>query len=98
MFTLTLFGWMLFRTSSMAWLYRVFFEDARLDLFGPKGMVALYILTMLLIYCISLLALALLDRYAQKIPIAQPLFCALAIVAIVVFCRGSQQDFIYFQF
>ena len=98
MFTLTLIAWMLFRTSSMAWLWRVFFDGARLDILSAGGMVGLYILAMTAIYCIPLMALALLDRYAQKIPLVQPLFYGLAIVVIVVFARSGQQDFIYFQF
>ena len=98
MFSLTLFGWLLFRTSSMEWLYRVFFEGIRLDLFNPRGMVALYILAMVFIYCIPLMALALLDRYFQKIPLAQSVFYGMAFVVIVIFARDSQQDFIYFQF
>jgi D-alanyl-lipoteichoic acid acyltransferase DltB (MBOAT superfamily) len=98
MFTLTLFGWMLFRTSSMAWLYRVFFEGVRFELFHPRGMVALYILAMVLVYCVPLMALGLLDRYFHKIPLAQSVFYGLAFVIIVIFARDNQQDFIYFQF
>jgi len=98
MFSLTLFGWLLFRTPSMGWLYRALFDGARLDLFAPGGVVGLYILVMTTIYCIPLAVLALLDRYAQKIPLAHSVFCALAIVIIVVFSRSGGQDFIYFQF
>jgi alginate O-acetyltransferase complex protein AlgI len=98
MFTLTLIGWMLFRTPSMDWLYRAFFDGARVDLFAPEGEVGLYILVMTAIYCIPLAALAFLDRYAQKIPLSHSVFCALAIVMIVLFSRSSGQDFIYFQF
>ena len=98
MFSLTLFGWMLFRTSSMGWLYRIFFESIRFELFHPRGMVALYIFAMVFIYCIPLMALALLDRYFQKIPLVLPIFYALALVITVIFARDGQQDFIYFQF
>ncbi len=98
MLTLTLTGWMLFRASSMEWLYRAFFEGPRFDLLHPRGVVGVYILMMTAIYCIPLVVLFLLDRYGHKIPLAHSIFCALAILMIIIFSRDNQQDFIYFQF
>jgi len=96
MICLTLFGWMLFRAPTMAWLGRILFDGVRLDLSDVP--VAVYILVMGLLYSLPLLVMGWTDRFWTKWPVLRTAVYTICVLTICVFSREAQYDFIYFQF
>lgn len=96
MFCLIVFGWGIFRSSSLAWLGHVLFDmpflRAQNDL-----IVGLITLAMVIVYSIPLFIKFALDRFPRD-RWFQPAYYALASALIVVFLSSSSPDFIYFQF
>lgn len=98
MFFWTLFGWLLFRASSMNWLIEAVSGQAAWNVNGEALTVSLTVIGLIGLYATPLFALMLLDRVFPKQTWAHALFYGLAVSIIMVFYREGSQDFIYFQF
>lgn len=95
MFSLTVMGWMIFRTTDVFWLQSTFFNfDFTID----KMITATIILSFVALYSIPLILFMFMDKYLDKYKWAHSIIYSLALIAIVIFFRESASDFIYFQF
>jgi D-alanyl-lipoteichoic acid acyltransferase DltB (MBOAT superfamily) len=96
MFLLILFGWTLFRASSMTWLMTALFSDFNLGISSDYTLIStFYIVTWTLLFALPLLVI----RKANKWPVSiQGAIYGIAVLMILLFVRDSAQDFIYFQF
>ncbi|MCP4709019.1 MAG: MBOAT family protein [Planctomycetes bacterium] len=99
MFSLTIFGWLLFRSSSINWL----FNALSLDQFswgfsGNSLTVAVATFALIAFYSLPLFIMMFLDRVTPKLGFLHAIFYGFALTIIIVLFRDSQQDFIYFQF
>ena len=97
MFVLTNVGWMLFRTPSMAWLWRAL-TGGRLGAHGDSLTVTISVLAMVALYSLPLMLLPLLNRLDRRVPATMPAYYALAVCLVIIFMGSGSQDFIYFQF
>lgn len=97
MFSLIVFGWLIFRAPSITWLGKVLFTFPWIST-TQDFTIILVILSMLLAYSLPLMVKFLLDRYAPESSWWQAGFYALLILAILIFTNSSNPDFIYFQF
>jgi D-alanyl-lipoteichoic acid acyltransferase DltB (MBOAT superfamily) len=97
MFVLTVFGWLLFRAPSAAWLWNLF---GHTQLIGDRN----YVLTALLsagiiaFYAVPLFIKMALDRFAKPESWWRALYYAGLIVMIILYTNSSNPDFIYLQF
>jgi alginate O-acetyltransferase complex protein AlgI len=98
MFILTLFGWMIFRAGSMTWLIDVWRHGLSPGFSGDSLVVGSVVLTFAAFYTLPLLVLLFLDRVIPKYKTVHALAYGFALVALFLFFRDQQQDFIYFQF
>lgn len=98
MFVLTIFGWAIFRASSMSWLAGTLTHGPDLGLTGDSLVVGIVVLLSVAFYAMPLFVLLFLDRVIPNRRLAHAFAYGLAIVAITVFFRGTVQDFIYSQF
>lgn len=98
MFMFTLFGWAIFRTSSMTWLLSAFTSQPNFGFSGQPLIAAMVILFSVIFYSLPLFVLMLIDRVTPKSKTIHAVVYGMAIVAITVLFRDSAQDFIYFQF
>ena len=97
MFSLIVFGWMLFRAPSMDWIGMALFKAPWLT--SPRDLViGLVVLCVLVVYSLPLILKLLLDRFTLPGSWWQAAFFALITVAIIVYTNSSNSDFIYFQF
>lgn len=95
MFTLTVFGWLLFRTPDMAWLMRGIATPA----FSREELhVAMRVAVLTLFYISPLFVFMALDRLRPKFGLVHAVAYGFAMMAIVIFHRGASEAFIYFQF
>lgn len=97
MFLLIVFGWLIFRTPSLSWLWNALINTS---LYGtPQELTASFILLVMLAFYASLLiAKSLIDRYAAKYASLQAIYYVCATFMIIVFINSSSPDFIYFRF
>ena len=98
MFTLTIFGWTIFRASSTGWLAYALTFGFDLGLTGDSLAVSLVVLLSVAFYTMPLFVLLFLDRVIPNRRFAHALVYGLAIVVITIFFRETGRDFIYFQF
>lgn len=96
MFLFIVFGWAMFRASSLAWLGNSLFHTPFIRSYN-EWIVGLIAFSMVAAYSLPLLAKLALDRYATDGWLASAYY-ALATVAVIVFLNASSPDFIYIQF
>jgi len=99
MFAFTIFGWLLFRSSSINWLaHALSLDNFSWGLSGNSLTVAVATFALVAFYSLPLFIMMFLDRITPKLGFLHALFYGLALTIIIVLFRDSQQDFIYFQF
>ncbi|MGD8456909.1 MAG: MBOAT family O-acyltransferase [Anaerolineales bacterium] len=97
MFSLIVFGWMIFRAPSLDWLVNVLVSQPVLGS-NETFLVGIVSLSMTLFYAIPLFikfVIDLLPRYSQEL---SGIFYAIATLLIIVYSNSSSPDFIYVQF
>ncbi|MEW6367189.1 MAG: MBOAT family O-acyltransferase [Acidobacteriota bacterium] len=97
MFSFTLFGWMIFRAPSLAWLFRALAHPV-LGATGNALYVSCMVLTTTAVLALPLLILYTLDLRCPRGGAAHTLFYSLAVLAIAVLQESGAQHFVYFQF
>jgi hypothetical protein len=96
MFSLIVFGWMLFAAPSLDWLATA--------LSGPvlgslqQQAVALIALSITVVYATPMIAKWLIDRTSKEHSLVRSLYYAAATATIFVYVNSATPDFIYFQF
>lgn len=97
MFILIVFGWIIFRASSINWLWKTLTSASFAN--GTEEMIAsLVLLVMIAFYSSLLFAKHLLDQYAPQKLLLHSIYYAFAFVLTLIFMNSSTPDFIYFQF
>jgi D-alanyl-lipoteichoic acid acyltransferase DltB (MBOAT superfamily) len=97
MFSLIVFGWLIFRATSLDWLWNAIINTPFYR--TPNELVASFVLlTMIGFYASLLISKLLLDRYFEKYATVHALYYAAATLMTIVFINSSSPDFIYFQF
>jgi D-alanyl-lipoteichoic acid acyltransferase DltB (MBOAT superfamily) len=96
MFTLIVFGWMLFAAPSLEWLGKTFSGPVLGSL--EQQAVALIALSMTIVYAIPLIAKSLIDRASAEESLVRSLYYAGATAMLFIYINSSTPDFIYFQF
>ena len=97
MFLLIVFGWVLFRSHSLAWLINVLVHSPFAK--TPDDLaVSLAYLSMIGFYMLPLILKMALDRYLRRSAWVQAAFYAAAAVVIIVYINSTSPDFIYIQF
>ncbi|WP_372367384.1 MBOAT family protein [Candidatus Uabimicrobium sp. HlEnr_7] len=96
MYLFTLFGWLLFRTHSVVWL----FESLMNPLFvnQEQFISAITILLCMLMYSLPYAFYFLLLRFVKASSLWYPFFLGSALCLIFIFGNENGQDFIYFRF
>jgi len=97
MFHLMVFGWTLFRSSSITWLTNVLFNSSILGT-EAEWIVSIVILTTTIFYSTPLWIKHLIDRYRDKSPVLTGIYLAVALIAVIIFVNTSAPDFLYAQF
>jgi len=98
MFSLTLFGWALFRCPSIAWLTSNIFTGSNYKFDHTVFITSVYILISVLLL-ISPFALLLIEKYfIKKIWFLKGIFYTIYLSLIFLFSAPERVDFIYFQF
>lgn len=97
MFLLIVFGWLIFRAPSIAWLSQVLFVFPWVST-AQDGIIIMVVLSMLVAYSLPLLLKAVLDRYFAESSWWHAVYYAAVTLAIIIFINSSNPDFIYFQF
>ena len=97
MFSFTVFGWILFRTSDLHWLANVF-KNASSGFSGDSLVVSIEIIVFVIYYSIPLFVFMFLDKVVPDKKWIHSTVYALSIIAICIFFRDKGLDFIYFQF
>ncbi len=98
MFTLTMLGWMIFRTDNLAWLAQVFGPERQIGMNGDSWVVGITIMALVGLYSLPLFVLMGLDRLAPHKRWLHNLTYGIFLVLILILGREGGQDFIYFQF
>lgn len=93
----TLGGWMLFRCTSMGWLYDVL-TSGNWGFTGDSLLVSLSVLLLVLAYSLPMQIMLLLDHKFPQKRMAHAIFYGLALLMIVMYAPDTNTDFIYFQF
>lgn len=96
MFILIVFGWIIFRATSMTWLINVLINSSFLPNKNELilGMIAL---TMTIAYSAPLLIKHLIDKHSNESWL-QAAYYVIAIVLTIIYINSTNSDFIYFQF
>jgi D-alanyl-lipoteichoic acid acyltransferase DltB (MBOAT superfamily) len=97
MFFFTLFGWIIFRATSLTWLWQ---NLTTASLLGTSNHIAIALLSLTVIgfYAAPLLLKLLLDRLTPRGHILQSVFYAVATIMTIFYINSATPDFIYFQF
>ena len=97
MFSLIVFGWLIFRAPSIDWLAKALFLFPWVN--SPQDFtVFLFILSMLIAYSLPLVLKLLMDRHLPENSWWFAIYFALITLLIVIYTNSSNPDFIYFQF
>ena len=96
MFMLIVFGWIIFRASSIDWLWNVFVHGAWLG--GRADLVITLITFSLTLFYAAPLALGYFLKGLPKNHLAVSMYYALLTLGIIIFISSTSSDFIYFQF
>jgi len=97
MFSLIVFGWLLFRAPSLSWVGKVLFQFPLIST-TQDFIIILVILSMLIAYSLPLWLKLLLDRSLPESSWGHAIFYAFITLAIIIYTNSSNPDFIYFQF
>ena len=97
MFSLIVFGWLIFRSPSIEWLGKVLFVFPWIRT-TQDFTIFLVIFSMLIAYSLPLVAKHFLDRYLPENSWWFAIFYALITIAVIIYTNSSNPDFIYFQF
>ena len=97
MFSLIVFGWMIFRAPSLDWLVNVLINQPVLGS-NEAFIVGTVSLSMTLFYAIPLFIKFIIDRLPRYSQELSSLFYAVATLLIIVYSNASSPDFIYVQF
>jgi alginate O-acetyltransferase complex protein AlgI len=97
MFSLIVFGWLLFRAPSLTWVGKVLFQFPLVTT-AQDFIIILVVLSMAMAYSLPLLLKLLLDRSLPENSWGHAIFYALITLAIIIYTNSSNPDFIYFQF
>jgi len=96
MFAFIVFGWLIFRASSLGWLVNVILHSVWIN--GRNDLVVVIItLSMTLFYAVPLTLKIFLDRLSSQ-HFAFSIYYALLTLGIIIFVSSASPDFIYFQF
>jgi len=97
MFALILFGWLIFRADSLAWLWNALTNTPFYR--TPQELTASFVLMVMIGFYASLMLVKfLLDRYFEKYVNLHAVYYVCATLTTIVFINSSSPDFIYFQF
>ncbi len=97
MFSLTVFGFLIFRAISLDWLWNVLVNTPFYR--TPQELAASFVLFVMIgFYALLLIAKLLLDLYFEKNTILHVVYYVCATLMIIVFINSISPDFIYFQF
>ena len=96
MFSLIVFGWMIFRAPSLGWLGHALFGSSFIKA-PAEGITALIALSMAFFYALPLWVKGAVDRFSRN-GWLQAAYFALASAAVLVYLGSGSADFIYFQF
>jgi hypothetical protein len=97
MFSLIVFGWMIFRAPSLDWLVSVLINQPVLGS-NESFIVGVVSLSMTLFYAMPLLLKFVIDRLPKYSQELSSLFYAAATLLMIVYSNTSSPDFIYVQF
>lgn len=97
MFSLIVFGWLIFRAVSLDWLWNALIH-APLYRNSNELIASFILLVMIGFYASLLIAKFLLDRYASDYATLQAVTYVIITLMIIIFINSSSPDFIYFQF
>ena len=97
MFSLIVFGWLLFRAPSLTWVGKVLFQFPLITT-TQDFIIILVVLSMLIAYSLPQVFKLLLDRSFPESSWGHAIFYALITLAIIIYTNSSNPDFIYFQF
>ena len=97
MFSLIVFGWIIFRAQSVPWLWGILLHS---PLYHDSGeLVTSLVLTGMIAFYAALLAIKhVLDTYCPKWANLHALYYVVATLLIIIYINSSSPDFIYFQF
>ena len=96
MFSIIVFGWLIFAAPSLGWLMDLFTSP----ILGTREQqaVALIGLSTVAVYSIPMIVKMLMDRHAGEDSVLRSFYYAAATAAILVYVNSTTPDFIYFQF
>jgi D-alanyl-lipoteichoic acid acyltransferase DltB (MBOAT superfamily) len=97
MFSLIVFGWLLFRAPTLGWVGKVLFQFPWLGT-SQDWVIILVVLSMVLAYAAPLVLKLLLDRSIKNDSWWHAAFYAALTITTVLYINSSNPDFIYFQF
>ncbi len=97
MFSLIVFGWLIFRAVSLDWLWNVLIHSPLYR--NTNELIASFVLLVMIgFYALLLIIKSLLDRYASNYTNLYALYYVGITLMTIVFINSSSPDFIYFQF
>jgi D-alanyl-lipoteichoic acid acyltransferase DltB (MBOAT superfamily) len=97
MFSLIVFGWLIFRTVSLEWLWNAVIHSPFYR--NSNELIASFVLLVMIgFYALLLIVKSLLDRYFENYPTLHAVYFVAATLITIVFINSSSPDFIYFQF
>lgn len=97
MFSFIVFGWIIFRSQSMAWLWNALF-------FMPfyqniEEIIASFVLLNMIVFYASLLIIKyVIEKYYPRQISLHGLYYTIAVLFTIIYANSSSPDFIYFQF
>jgi len=97
MFSLIVFGWLIFRADSLSWLWNALTNTPFYR--NPQELTVSFVLMVMIWFYASLLfAKHLLDHYFEKYTSLHAFYYTCATLTSILFINSSSPDFIYFQF
>ena len=97
MFVLIVFGWLIFRAPSLAWLAAAI-TQSQWGASGNQLIALLSVLTMIIIYVLPMLIKLLVESSGKARIVLEPAYYALALAVLVIFVASGLQDFVYTSF
>lgn len=97
MFSLTVFGWLIFNAPSLDWLWNAL---ANTPLYrNSNELIAAFVLLVMIAFYASLLVVKMLmDQYAKEFISLHAVYYACVTIVTIIFINSSSPDFIYVQF
>lgn len=97
MFTIIVFGWIIFRAQSMSWLWNTLLQSPFHR--SSEELIASLVLTIMIVFYASFLwAKHVLETYRPGWANLHALYYVAATLLIIIYFNSSSPDFIYFQF